>query len=121
MGESITFVGLDVHKATMTVAIADGGSREVARCYGIIENTPAALSKLAHKLARNGARLQFCYEAGPCGYGVCRHLQAREFLPCCGAIADPAPLRRPGEDPSAGGAGSRFQRRSRWNSQRRVR
>ena len=76
MGESITFVGLDVHKATMAVAIADGGSRGVARCYGIIENTPAALSKLAHKLARNGARLQFCYEAGPCGYGVCRHLQA---------------------------------------------
>jgi hypothetical protein len=73
MDESIRFIGLDVHKATIAVAIADGGSREAARCYGRIENTPVALAKLVRKLARNGAQLRFCYEAGPCGYGVYRH------------------------------------------------
>ncbi|MBV8523792.1 MAG: hypothetical protein JOY71_17000 [Acetobacteraceae bacterium] len=76
MEQRITFIGLDVHKATIAVAIADGGNREAARSYGTIDNTPAALAKLVRRLAGNGAQLQFCYEAGPCGYGVYRHLQA---------------------------------------------
>ena len=68
------FVGLDVHKATIAVAVAEGGHREAARYFGEIENTSAALSKLAKKYSRSNVRLSFCYEAGPCGYGVHRHL-----------------------------------------------
>jgi hypothetical protein len=74
MEETTMFIGLDVHKATIAVAIAEGGRREAARYFGEIENTPAALSKLAKKYGRVNARLSFCYEAGPCGYGVHRHL-----------------------------------------------
>jgi transposase len=74
MEETTMFIGLDVHKATIAVAIAEGGRREAARYFGEIENTPAALSKLAKKYGRANARLSFCYEAGPCGYGVHRHL-----------------------------------------------
>jgi transposase len=74
MEETTMFIGLDVHKATIAVAIAEGGRREAARYFGEIENTPAALSKLAKKYRRANARLSFCYEAGPCGYGVHRHL-----------------------------------------------
>jgi transposase len=74
--EHITFIGLDVHKATIAVAIAEGGRREAARFVGEIDNTPAALAKLVQKYARKGAALSFCYEAGPCGYGVHRQLVA---------------------------------------------
>ncbi len=49
MEEATMFIGLDVHKATIAVAIAEGGRREAARYFGEIENTPAALSKLAKK------------------------------------------------------------------------
>ena len=76
MERRITFVGLDVHKETISVALADGGSRDAARFYGQIENNPTALSKIAAKLALRHGALHFCYEAGPCGYGVYRQLQA---------------------------------------------
>lgn len=68
------FVGLDVHKKTVAVAIADSKSPEV-RSYGEIPNTVDSLRRLAKKLSEDGAELQFVYEAGPCGYGVHRRLQ----------------------------------------------
>jgi transposase len=74
MDETTMFIGLDVHKATIAVAVAEGGRRDAARYFGEIENTSAALSKLAKKYGRTNVRLSFCYEAGPCGYGVHRHL-----------------------------------------------
>ncbi len=67
------FIGLDVHKDTIAVAIA-GAGREEARFFGQIANTPAALAKLAAKLGKDGGELHFAYEAGCCGYGVYRHL-----------------------------------------------
>ena len=42
--------------------------------YGRIANTAAALDRLMRKLGDGGVRLRFCYEAGPCGYGIQRHL-----------------------------------------------
>jgi transposase len=73
MNETITYVGLDVHKETIVVA-ADGGSRGDVRSFGQIVNTPAALSRLLTKLTQPGQMLKFCYEAGPCGYGIQRQL-----------------------------------------------
>jgi transposase len=66
------YVGLDVHKATIAVAIADEGRGEV-RSYGTIKNTPEAVGKLVKALGP-AARLACCYEAGPCGYGLERQL-----------------------------------------------
>ena len=64
MGDRITYVGLDVHKDGIAVALAEGGLRGEVREYGRIANTPAALRRLAHKLGQAGAALRFCYEDG---------------------------------------------------------
>ena len=77
MGDHITHVGVDVHKRGIVVAVAEDGLRGEVREYGRIANTPAALDRLARKLSREGVKLRFCYEAGPCGYGIQRHLSAR--------------------------------------------
>ena len=74
MEKTITFIGLDVHKKSLSVAVADGGVGGEVRFAGTISNTAGALTKLADRLARKGGVLSFCYEAGPCGYGVYRHL-----------------------------------------------
>ena len=77
MGDRITYVGLDVHKEGIVVAVAEGGLRGEVREYGRIANTPEALDRLMCKLGGASVRLRVCYEAGPCGYGIQRHLSAR--------------------------------------------
>jgi transposase len=77
MGDRITYVGLDVHKEGIVVAAAEGGIRGEVRDYGRIANTAGALDRLVRKLGREGVKLRLCYEAGPCGYGIQRHLSAR--------------------------------------------
>src|SRR6476469_39510 len=76
MNDSILFVGLDVHKASVAVAVAEGGRGGDVRWYGDIPNRPEHIRRIAERLGAGGRRLQFCYEAGPCGYGVYRHLRA---------------------------------------------
>ena len=76
MRDRITYVGFDVHKEGIVVAVAEGGLRGEVREYGRIANTPAALDRLMCKLGAS-VRLRVCYEAGPCGYGIQRHLSAR--------------------------------------------
>src|SRR5947209_20407564 len=58
MADRITYVGLDVHKESIVVAVAAGGLRGEVREYGRIANTATALD-------------------GPCGYGIQRHVSAR--------------------------------------------
>jgi transposase len=70
---SIKYVGMDVHKETIAVAIAKEGRGDPAY-YGEIPNTSEAIKKLIKKLASNGEKVSFCYEAGPCGYDVYRQL-----------------------------------------------
>jgi transposase len=76
VGDRITYVGLDVHKEGIVVAVAEGGIRGEVREYGRIVNTAGALDRLMRKLGGEGVGLRFCYEAGPCGYGIQRHLSA---------------------------------------------
>jgi transposase len=74
MNKVIHHLGLDVHKETIAVSIAPQNSTEVRR-YGIIGGTLAAVDKLLKKLAADNIELRCVYEAGPCGFVLCRHLR----------------------------------------------
>src|SRR5215467_5960523 len=64
MVDRITYVGLDVHKEGIVIAVAAGGLRGEVREYGRIANTPTALDRLLRKLGGDGMTLRFCYEDG---------------------------------------------------------
>lgn len=72
MDKDTIFVGLDVHKETIAVAVANGGPSDV-RSWGVISNTPEAVRKLVRQVGP-AKRLVCGYEAGPCGYVLYRHL-----------------------------------------------
>jgi transposase len=73
MNQFTKFIGMDVHKATITVSVAEPDGREV-RYLGEIANTAEAIAKLVRQLRKDEAKLSFCYEAGPCGYDIHRQL-----------------------------------------------
>ncbi len=97
------FVGLDVHKATISVAVASATRGGEVRHWGSIPNRGDHVRKLVEKLEARARQLHFCYEAGPCGYGLHRQTdRARACLRRGGAVADPGEERRSGEDRSPG-------------------
>jgi len=79
MKKSSMYVGLDVHKSSIEVAIADSGRRNEVRSYGRIDGSLAALEKVIRKLESKGGALSFVYEAGPCGYEIYRHLSNKGY------------------------------------------
>jgi transposase len=87
------FIGLDVHRNSIAVACADG--QEPALSLGEIANTPEAMSKLAKKLSGGGRPVQWCYEAGPCGYGIFRQLRGLGHL--CIVVAPSLIPHKPGD------------------------
>jgi len=92
--EEFKFVGLDVHKETIAVSVAEAHGGEV-RYVGEIANTPEALVKLVRQLKKGGATLSFCYEAGPCGYELYRQLKG--LGQACQVVAPSLIPRKPGD------------------------
>ena len=73
---SEAFVALDTAKLRNAVAIADAGRNGEIRYLGEFDNTEVGTRKLVAQLASKHARLTFCYEAGPTGYGLHRLIKS---------------------------------------------
>ena len=77
------YLGLDVHKDSITIAIAHPGPKGEVRTFSTISNCFHSLEKALAKIrkAHPKARLETCYEAGPCGFGIARRFQQWK-VPC---------------------------------------
>lgn len=89
------FVGLDTSKLKISVAVADGERNGEVRFYGDISAEPASVASMVAKLAKRGAELHFCYEAGPTGYDL--HRQIIGLGHDCEVVAPSLIPRRPGD------------------------
>ena len=77
------YLGLDVHKDSITLAIAQPGPKDEIRLYGTITNDLGRLEVALGRIrkAHPGTQLEVAYEAGPCGFGIARRFQQFK-LPC---------------------------------------
>jgi transposase len=91
--EKVRFVGLDVHKESVTIAVAeaDGGPPSELGTF------PHDVQRLLKKMKQmgKGATMRICYEAGPTGFGLCRALRGAGFD--CVVIAPSMVPRQAGE------------------------
>ncbi len=90
------YIGLDVHKDTISVAVAQQG-RTKALNHGEIRHTPKAVDQLLQGLSVEfeGQLLLFGYEAGPCGNGLYRQIIGLGHD--CQIIAPSLMPKKPGE------------------------
>lgn len=93
MNNNTKYVGLDVSKEEIAVAIAEEG-RGKPRYFGMISHTPEAIRKLVKKLGKP-ENLKVCYEAGPTGYPLYRMFMSMGIE--CDVIAPSLIPQKPGE------------------------
>jgi len=83
MTSNVRYIGLDVHKETIVIAVADSG-RGPAQAWKTIPYDLPRLVKAVALLA-DGAEVEVCYEAGPTGYGIQRALKKAGYT--CQVVA----------------------------------
>ena len=90
--KSTRFVGLDVHAATIAVAVAEADGE--VRSVGMIPNNPEAVRRLVKRLGPV-EQLRACYEAGPCGYVL--YWQLAQLGVACQVVAPTLVPTKPGD------------------------
>ena len=96
MKQSTTlFVGLDVHKDSITVAYAPDERGAEVIFLGPIGTRQCDIDKLIRQLQSKAPRLLFVYEAGPCGYWLYRYLKKKGQD--CIVVAPSLIPRKPGD------------------------
>jgi len=71
------YIGLDVHKTTISIAIAFFGNDDpvsYGKCSSDINRFLKTLRRLMRKHSYEKKDIMLCYEAGPCGFVLARHL-----------------------------------------------
>src|ERR1051325_165701 len=81
--KKLVYVGLDVHRDTIVIAVARSG-REPAVCLATIAHDELTLMKRLEEIAPRSL-LRVCYEAGPTGYSLARRLNEAGI--CCVVVA----------------------------------
>ncbi len=89
------FVGLDVHKESISVAHVADDRRADVTYVGRIGTRPADIDRLVRRLQEKADRLVVAYEAGPCGYVLYRHLSRRRIT--CLVVAPSLIPKKPGD------------------------
>lgn len=93
VSEDITFMGLDVHKRSIAVAVREAGCPVQEEQ---LPNERAAVARWARRWKRrSGGNLQVAYEAGACGYALQRQLEGLGVA--CQVVAPSLVPRKPGE------------------------
>ena len=91
--DSTVYVGLDVHKESITAAYAVGiGEVEL---LGKIGTSKTDIDRLCQRMQSKATHVRIVYEAGPCGYGLYRQLVQKGFD--CMVCAPSLIPRKPGE------------------------
>ena len=91
--DSTVFVGPDVHKDSIVAAYSVGlGEIQVLGNMGVRE---CDMDRLCVRMQSKGARVVWVYEAGPCGYGLYRHLTKKGFE--CSVCVPSRLARKPGD------------------------
>ena len=92
----VAYIGMDVHKDTLTYAVALPG-RAAGQYRGEIAHSKNSVNKLMQRLSDEfaGKLLLFCYEAGPTGYHLYRQIIANGHD--CQVVAPSKIPRKPGE------------------------
>jgi len=94
MSEPSTFVGMDVHRRDIAVAMLIGDRRDPVEWR--VANEQSAVRRLGQRLRREGGSQVHCvYEAGPCGYALQRQLQGLGLA--CDVVAPSMIPIRPGD------------------------
>jgi len=78
MSIKVRYIGLDVHKETIVIAVADAGRGPAQAWKTIPYDLPRLVKSIA--LLADEAEVEVCYEAGPTGYGIQRALQKAGYM-----------------------------------------
>ena len=75
MNNSITYVAMDTHKKEHKVALHYPGDEEIVQFT--VKNTVSDIRKMVNKIKnKTPANVEFCYEAGVCGFNLKRRIEA---------------------------------------------
>jgi hypothetical protein len=100
--DNITFVGLDMHKATVCVAVAEGGRGGEVRQLGVFENRPEVLCRMAAWLGKRGPPSELLLRSRSVRIRASPFAdRLRLQLHRHGSLADPDEVGRPGQDGSS--------------------
>jgi transposase len=92
MEKSTAFVGMDVHKESIDIAVAD---RKEARLFGRVGGDARSVDQATRRLRSVHRDPLFVYEAGPCGFWIYRRLAAQGLR--CMVVSPSMTPRRAGD------------------------